>query len=103
MFADYQRRSRERGHSWGLTRSQFEDLIQSSCFYCESEPSDYIPRFMNLGRKYQELNGIDRLDSGKGYEPDNVVPCCSVCNYMKGAMSVQGFLSHIARIQKRTI
>lgn len=99
MLADYQRRSKERGRYWGLSRDQFEELIQSSCFYCGAQPDEFTPRFMALGRKYQGFNGIDRLDSNRGYETDNVVPCCSVCNYMKGAMPVQDFLSHIARIK----
>jgi len=98
QFRDYIRRTEKNGMMWGLTRTEFDSIVQSPCFYCKSQPTDWIPRF-KTGRKYVGLNGIDRKDSSLGYVEGNVVPCCSVCNYMKGAMSIEDFLQHVARIQ----
>lgn len=44
------------------------------------------------------VNGIDRIDSSKGYSDDNCVSCCSMCNLMKNNYSVYDFLNHINKI-----
>ena len=44
------------------------------------------------------VNGIDRLDSKRGYEEGNCVPCYARCNQMKGDLSSEAFLSQIAMI-----
>ena len=49
-----------------LTEEQITELMLSDCAYCGDE-----------GR------GIDRIDSGKGYTPENTVACCTMCNQMK--------------------
>jgi hypothetical protein len=43
-------------------------------------------------------NGIDRVDNFKGYEIDNCVPCCYICNYAKRDMSKDQFLAWVKRI-----
>ena len=48
-------------------------------------------------------NGIDRVDSSKGYTIDNVVPCCSACNYAKHEMSVSEFKEYITRVYNHLI
>jgi hypothetical protein len=45
-------------------------------------------------------NGLDRIDSSKGYTRDNVEPCCVICNTMKWTLSKKDFLKHIALILK---
>lgn len=52
-----------------LTKEQFYNLISQPCYYC--------------GDKEKEFNGIDRIDSQKGYIIDNCVTCCEYCNKMK--------------------
>lgn len=41
---------------------------------------------------------IDRIDSTKGYTPDNVVLCCAVINSMKNDMSVDELKEWAARL-----
>jgi len=43
-------------------------------------------------------NGIDRIDSSKGYTIDNCVSCCTECNYAKHEMSVDEYKSFIQRV-----
>ena len=31
-----------------------------------------------------KVMGVDRVDSDLGYQLDNLVPCCFVCNQIKG-------------------
>ena len=45
-------------------------------------------------------NGIDRIDSNIGYEPDNCVTCCVICNRMKNKYSKNAFLLHVSKITK---
>ena len=40
-------------------------------------------------------NGIDRIDSDKGYKIGNVVSCCKQCNYAKGKQSQPNFIEWI--------
>ena len=46
----------------------------------------------------QELNGVDRIDSNKGYTKDNCVPCCKICNQMKSNIDIGTFLTQISKI-----
>lgn len=45
-------------------------------------------------------NGIDRLNNSKdvGYVKDNVVACCSKCNYIKNKMSYNEFIGWIKTV-----
>lgn len=58
-----------------ISKETFEKLSAQPCHYCGvSGP-----------------NGIDRIDSAKGYDPDNCVPACKHCNYVKGNLSLEDF------------
>jgi hypothetical protein len=54
-----------------------------------------------LGRYETDLNGVDRIDSSIGYLPENVVPCCGLCNWMKGDQTQAEFFKRVAEIYKR--
>jgi len=72
---------------WMLSMEQCERLFTSPCEYCDRAPV--------LG---VQLNGIDRVDSSKGYTPDNTVPCCKQCNYAKGVHSQEAFVEHCQHV-----
>ena len=74
----------QRGKSWNLTNLEVANLIIQPCYYDGSLPEPY--------------NGLDRIDSSKGYELGNVVPCCMRCNSAKNNMTVEEFKEHIKRI-----
>lgn len=60
------------------------DTVQE-CHYCGIHQSD-LP-LVNMKSQIQRtvrVMGVDRLDSSKGYESRNLVPCCFVCNQIKG-------------------
>ncbi len=46
------------------------------------------------------LNGVDRLDNTGVYSNENTVPCCSVCNRIKGDLTLGRFLGHVSDIVK---
>lgn len=59
--------AKRRGKSWNIEKNIYFDLIKKECYYCKGN----LPLFGV---------GLDRLDSGIGYQLDNVVPCCQMCN-----------------------
>jgi 5-methylcytosine-specific restriction endonuclease McrA len=90
----YIRHANRRGHSFDLTTERFEALIQQECHYCGNPAGNAISRH-GLELHY---NGIDRLDSAKGYVEGNVVPCCGHCNKAKLNLSHDDFLRLVGRI-----
>ncbi len=98
VFLDYQKRAREKNLEFSLTKDEFKSLMDSDCYYCGSEPSN---SFAQHGKFLPVYQGIDRKDNTRGYVPDNVVPCCIICNKMKKALGHDEFLLHIHRIASR--
>jgi hypothetical protein len=91
----YKENASKRGLVWGLTRKQFCSLTQQYCHYCGSVPMQIIQGACSTSYVY---NGIDRVDSGRGYLPDNTVSCCKFCNWAKNASSVEEFEAWLDRI-----
>lgn len=58
---------------------------QKPCHYC-GDPIETV--------------GIDRVDSSKGYVPGNMVPCCSMCNFMKLTSSREDFIAKCKQVTK---
>lgn len=101
LKAGYVYSAKQRGYEFSLSQDQFERLVSSSCHYCGVPASRPFPRSYRSVNKEVEVflwNGIDRVDSSKGYTPDNVVSCCLTCNHMKLDHSREDFLAHIERI-----
>jgi len=70
----YKFKAKLRGYSWEISDSHALALFNGSCQYCGAAPNP--------------LNGIDRVDNSKGYKTDNVVSCCTPCNYKKNSISL---------------
>lgn len=88
---------------WHLSPEQFAEITEQECTYCGALPRGYKARIHAKRRRTSTtiMNGIDRVNSQKGYTPDNVVPCCSVCNRMKMALEVDVFISQCKKITER--
>lgn len=83
-------------HSAGVKNIEFMldynellDLVVSNCFYCGTEPMTVLSK-AGYGEPFKH-NGIDRIDSDKGYTLENCVPCCWKCNRAKNQDSVRDF------------
>jgi hypothetical protein len=59
-----------------LTEEEIKEFFKEECFYCGE-----------LGN-----NGIDRIENDIGYNVDNCVSCCSMCNYMKACLDSITFI-----------
>lgn len=96
---------------FNLSEETFRSICSQNCHYCRMEPrvhNKYRLRksgkiIMNVSSEAVMLadiyaNGIDRVDSNKGYVASNCVPCCHVCNYAKQSLTEEEFFAHIKRI-----
>lgn len=77
------------GRPFSITQEHFRTLIAGDCFYCGRKPFNIYKSLHGTGDLI--YNGIDRVDSSRGYETDNVVTCCKTCNRAKMAMSISEF------------
>jgi len=82
-------------HPVSLTLEEYKTLVTSSCHYCGALPvaHPHVKLLVGLCLK----NGIDRLDSSKGYEPDNCVSCCKTCNREKLDQPYSQFIENTRR------
>jgi hypothetical protein len=81
----YIQSAKKRGLAFDISQELFNELIKKDCFYCGQSA-------------IFQRNGLDRIDNTGGYIKENVVPCCFVCNQMKGKLSEDNFISHLIRI-----
>jgi hypothetical protein len=102
LLKDYKRNARLRGLAWRLTDEEACQLMQQPCHYCDALPRNCMRQGRWLFTEGIFFNGIDRKDSKKGYTRDNVVPCCSDCNYMKRGLNYKRFTAWIERFKKGT-
>jgi hypothetical protein len=69
-------------------------LIHRPCVYCGKIDTN------NFHENGHDLcyNGLDRIDSSKGYSENNVVPCCWKCNRSKANMPLHEYLQYLDTI-----
>jgi hypothetical protein len=77
-----------------LTFDECVEMFRGKCTYCGLIPSN------------GDLLGIDRLFSEYAYTSDNCVPCCEMCNFMKGTLypivfiyKCENILIHLGQLQ----
>lgn len=99
LYIHYKGHAKDKNRVFDLTYEQFKTLSHSNCYYCGAEPT-VVPQLQKYCKnsESQKLNGIDRVDSSKGYTLDNCVPCCSICNQIKSNINQQLFLQQIEKI-----
>jgi len=84
----YKNGARRRNIRFELSLKEFDEITKRFCVYCGGFSDSEIENFC----------GIDRLDSSLGYVEGNVVPCCWMCNDMKGTLTSKEFINHIKKI-----
>jgi hypothetical protein len=96
MFNSIKNKAKVRGYAWNLTESQVREITSKKCSYCGKPPSQLRANRKSNG--YYFYNGIDRVDNTRGYEFDNCVPCCFVCNRAKSVLSIDDFKEWVISI-----
>jgi hypothetical protein len=77
------------GKKFSLTLEQFEKITSQPCFYCGEFTDD------------KNHTGIDRKDNSKGYESENCLPCCAICNRMKRDQDKKSFFKKVKLIYEK--
>lgn len=77
--------ARAKGYTWQLSDDQAHRLVNGECFYCGYLDSAIV-------------NGIDRMDSSKGYVEANCVSCCKTCNFLKKCLDAKTFVERCRQI-----
>lgn len=80
--------AKARGLEWGLTDEKTSEMLMSACAYaalggCGKRQNPRGAKNSGARNMVVIRNGIDRVDSGRGYTPDNCVPCCHNHNALK--------------------
>ena len=78
-----------------ITISEYAELTNSRCHYCNAAPFNMTKMLRGTNIPY---NGIDRVNNARGYVRDNLVTCCKHCNAMKSALGRDAFVMHARRI-----
>ena len=85
QFHTYKKRAKRDNIKFEITEKDCIPFYNTNCSYC--------------GSKINGL-GIDRIDNKLGYNLNNMIPCCSRCNFMKYIMNKDEFIKHIKQIVK---
>jgi hypothetical protein len=103
-YAAYANRakSHRKGIKFDLSVDEFRELTDAPCHYCGVAFSSVVKAKPTSNGAYVS-NGIDRLDSDKGYYLGNCVPCCTICNLMKRDIPYEQFLAHIERMYNHAV
>jgi len=105
LFRDYKIKAKKRNLPFELSKEYFEKITKYNCYYCGKEPSQV--RYTHVHHGVYSIpytyNGIDRIDSSKGYTEDNVVPCCGRCNEGKMSQTKEDFLYWIKRVYEHSL
>lgn len=96
VFSRYRVGAINRKIEFKLSYDEFMDLILKNCYYCGIEPCTHLTKPGAIGEIL--YNGIDRIDNDKGYELNNCVTCCKICNYAKRDLPISEFKNYIKRI-----
>ena len=96
LIQEYKNSAKQRGLIYELSEKCLFTFVKANCHYCGKPPN-------KPHRKCDTFlyNGLDRVDNNIGYIESNVVPCCYICNKMKGELSVEVFLEHLSNIFTR--
>jgi len=100
LLHEYKHNAKNRGIPWKLSNQKALLIATQNCHYCGSEPrlTTRMRQDKNGSRIKFYTNGIDRIDSCRGYEDFNCIPCCKYCNTLKSDLSYDDFLDHIKKI-----
>ena len=94
LYAQYKSQAKSRELEFSLDKQLFILLTKQECHYCGTLPKSNI----KYGNHLYSYNGLDRVDSSKGYIENNIVPCCSICNTMKFDLTLNEFIEHVKKI-----
>jgi hypothetical protein len=102
VYGYYAKNAHQRNLKFCITLDEFCTLVSQPCAYCGAEPRPGKNK-SRLGRPkvfngVVSHNGLDRINNLRGYDTENVVPCCETCNKAKRILSLQEFKDWVIRV-----
>ena len=100
LYKRYKDGSIVRNYNFDISYNEFKKIISKNCYYCGVIPNkEFLNRNKNILPDNKIIyNGIDRVNNKLGYNINNIVPCCEICNKMKLTMTQEDFILHIRKI-----
>ena len=98
VMTAYQNSAKQRNLDLTITLDELEKLVFLPCHYCGLASSNTFRIEYVDGEEIFRWNGIDRLDSKRGYNVDNCVPCCKMCNRAKSNLTLLEFQNWVNRL-----
>jgi hypothetical protein len=101
IYRTYRHNALRLGRDFTLTREDVSRLVMQCCAYCGASSMNTSHEALvatATAATSFAYNGMDRVDSRRGYTLDNVVSCCRVCNFAKGKMHGSDFLAWVQRV-----
>lgn len=95
----YKNSAKKRNLVFELTEEQFREIIAKDCCICGAEPKEMSRKYKRIRSTPILVNGIDRIDSTKGYTIDNIQPMCTSCNMAKSNMGDEEFLVWVQKLK----
>lgn len=97
VFGNYKTRAAKNSLEFAISFDEFTNLASKNCYYCDSPPSNKAINHRDTN-DYFVYNGMDRIDSLKGYTSDNVVSCCYFCNIAKSDWTQEEFINKVKKL-----
>lgn len=99
-YAKYRTSAASFNRSFSISEEEFTKLVESPCFYC-GRPPFVAHTHRSPTRQSVLLHGVDRLDSQRGYDQDNVVTACKECNLGKHSKTPEQFIEMCRLVAER--
>lgn len=99
LWKRYIRGAKARNLDFTLSFKEFSKITSEPCYYCGTEPKQLSKSTIDI----YYYNGVDRVNSNNGYFYENCVPCCAICNKMKGTLTHNEFLEQCKHIEEKRI
>jgi hypothetical protein len=96
---------KRRGIPNNLSFDDWKEIVLRACYYCGIPYSlTFLDDHHHVGTILSDTivycNGVDRIDSERGYSKENCVSCCTFCNFAKNNLSQQDFYKSIKRLHE---
>ena len=99
FISTYKLKCKWDGIPFEISDEKCREIMTADCLYCGKPPEEKRPPKNSVGSCF--ANGIDRVDSSRGYHADNIVPCCTRCNRAKSNHSLDNFVDMAHKICSR--
>jgi 5-methylcytosine-specific restriction endonuclease McrA len=110
QYSHLVRRHKKRFRTKPISFEEYRTIVRGKCFYCgvpfstELEDRRCWTKSKGLISDTKvKINGVDRIDSEKGYASDNCVTCCKHCNTAKNTFTTEQFKEWIKRVYEHYV